>query len=200
MVFRNMSPSDATGNFPAAPYPALHQRHWPSRRDKHLGLAFNLTLRSWCGGVFRGLTALDCLLPCSIRLFQLHAHGSVVEDAICGSRFQTEAASYPQRQRSTCGVEEPVARGTRITRPSGAGVLVWWSQENAKDCIPFFLSCAMLKNTRARSGTKLFLIVAVQSNHAQNPRRQGRLRPWWANRWRKAEKSGSECTGQPARR
>ena len=117
MLFRDMSPSEATGNFPAATYPALHQRHWPSRRDKHLGLAFNLTLRSWCGGVFRGLTALDCLLPCSIRLFQLHAHGSVVEDAICGSRFQTEACSFPKRQRSTCGVEEPVARGTRITRP-----------------------------------------------------------------------------------
>jgi hypothetical protein len=44
MVFRNMSSSETTGNFPAALTQYFTGKHWPSTRDKRLGIPFTLAL------------------------------------------------------------------------------------------------------------------------------------------------------------
>ena len=47
ILFRNMSPSETTGNFPAACTQLLHRKHWPSTWDQSFGIPDFLTLRFW---------------------------------------------------------------------------------------------------------------------------------------------------------
>src|SRR5215472_390983 len=106
-VFRNMSSSETTGNFPVAFYPVLHRKHWPSTRDKRLGIPFLPHTPILVRCAFRGLTTvrlrydlLLCLPSCrsrpdsrpAIESVYIRASDGLVTRAVAGYHYSANWA------------------------------------------------------------------------------------------------------------